>query len=429
MWKWILAIAALFLGSLGGVAYWAQSSGAFEALRTAMDPSSKPAKVRLSPVTRGEVVRVVSAPGQIEPRTKVEISAQVSARIVEIPLRENQSVKSGDVVLRLDDRDLKAAVDSAHANHKSAQAQVQGADAEFKRVSLDFRRMRDLFETKDVSQADVEQAETTYAAAESNLKSAQFAVEIARANIQRAEKDLDNTIVRAPFDGIIVKLNAEVGELVVVGTLNNPGSVIMEIADLSTMLLKARVDEANVGSVLESQPARVFVNALPDRPLEGRVEKVGLKRLQDRDGTAYFETDILLDKPADVLLRSGMTANAEIAAERQDNILRVPSHAVLDRALDDLPTPVLDAAPWIDRTKRFVRVVFVEKDLRTVATPVRTGISDQTNTVVLEGLTEGQRIVSGPFKVLTDLKHDRAIVEDDGSSDKPAAPHPAGQGA
>ena len=119
------------------------------------------------------------------------------------------------------------------------------------------------------------------------------AIEIANANITRAEKDLENTVITAPFDGVVTKLNAEEGELVVVGTLNNAGSVIMEIADLSVMLLKAKIDEANVAFVKDEQKARVFVNAFPTMPLVGTVQHVGLKKEIDKDGTAYFLTDIL----------------------------------------------------------------------------------------------------------------------------------------
>ena len=419
MWKWILIVAGVLAACVVGLGVWAKSSGALDSLVATMDPESKPLKVALSKVDTGDVVRIISAPGQIEPRTKVEISAQVSARIVEIPLRENAVVRKGDVVLRLDDRDVKASLDSARANHSSVQAQLERSRAEYARASREFRRAKDLYESKDLSQADLEAAETAHASAEANLRSGEYAVDIARANIDRAEKDLDNTIVRSPFDGMIVKVNAEVGELVVVGTLNNPGSVIMEIDDLTTMLLKARIDEANVQSVRDGQSAKVFVNALPDRPLTGTVERVALIRDVERDGTANFKADVVLDRPGDVLLRSGMTANAEIAVEKQAGVLRIPSHAVVDRNLDDLPRAVVDAAPQVDRTKRFAQVVFVLEGPRARARIVKVGISDQTHSVVVDGLKEGEGVVSGPFKILGDLKDDRLVEEDKGKA--PAA--------
>jgi HlyD family secretion protein len=403
-----LVLLALLLG--GG--YWAYTSGAVDTVRKMFDPSLTPTYVRLGEAEHGTLTRTVSAPGQIEPKTKVEISAQVSARIIALPFRENQQVKQGEEVLRLDGRDLQAALDSARANHRSQLAQLDRAKAEFARLSSELGRARELFASNDIPRAQLEQAEMEYARGEANLRSAQFAVAIAEANIQRAEKDLSNTIVTAPFDGVITRLNAEVGELVVVGTLNNPASVIMEIADLSVMILKARVDEANVARVREGQRAKVYVNAFPDVPLEGRVDRVGLKRQVDRDGTAYFETEILLEKPDHMLLRSGMTANADIAVETFESVVKVPSQAVQDRNIDDLPRDLIERSPFVDRNKRFVRVVFVFENGKVLARPVDVGASDLTHTIIRAGLEEGARIVVGPFKILASLKHEQRAEDE-----------------
>jgi len=435
LWKWLLGLAVFLLAALLGGGYWAYSSGAIDEVRKMFDPSLKPTYVRLAAVEKGELTRTVSAPGQIEPKTKVEISAQVSARIIEIPFRDNELVRKGDVVLRLDDRDLQAALASAQANHKSQIAQLDRAKAEFARLTTELGRARELFASKDIPRAQLDEAETEFARGEANLRSAQFAIAIAEANIQRAEKDLSNTIVNAPFDGVITRLNAEVGELVVVGTLNNPASVIMEIADLSVMLLKARVDEANVAKVKEGQRAKVFVNSFPDLPVGGRVDRVGLKREVDRDGTAYFESEILLEKPEHMLLRSGMTANADVAVETFESTVKVPSQAVQDRNIDDLPRELVERAAFVDRNKRFVRVVFVFEGGKTVARPVDVGASDLTHTVVRAGLDEGVRIVVGPFKTLASLKHDQRVEDEDlkpaekkGERTAGGADRPAGQG-
>jgi HlyD family secretion protein len=426
LWKWLLGLALTLLALLLGGGYWAYSSGALDEIRRVFDPSLAPTYVRLGVAEKGQLTRTVSAPGQIEPKTKVEISAQVSARIIELPFRENQDVREGDVVLRLDGRDLQAALVSAQANHKSQLAQLDRAKAEFARLSAELGRARELFASNDIPRAQLEQAEMEFARGEANLRSAQFAVAIAEANIQRAEKDLSNTIVTAPFDGVITRLNAEVGELVVVGTLNNPASVIMEIADLSVMILKARVDEANVARVREGQRARVFVNAFPDLPIEGRVDRVGLKREMDRDGTAYFETEILLDKPDHMLLRSGMTANADIEVETFESVVKVPSQAVQDRNIDDLPRDLIERAPFVDRNKRFVRVVFVFEDGKVVARPVDVGASDLTHTVIRAGLEENTPIVVGPFKVLTSLKHDQRAQDEAGKPPEKKSERAAG---
>jgi HlyD family secretion protein len=387
-------------------------------------PDTKPKTVRLGVAARDDLVRTISTPGQVEPKTKVEISAQVSARIIALPFRENEKVKKGDVLVRLDARDLAALVDSAKAQLRSEEARLEGARAGLENAQSERMRRQKLAETGDISKAELDQFETDYRRAESNLRVSEHAIEIARANITRAEKDLDNTTITAPFDGVVTKLNAEVGELVVVGTLNSPGSVIMEVADLDVMLLKARIDEANIASVKEGQKAKVYVNAFADKPIVGTVETVGLKRDVDKDGTAFFLTEIMLDKPEGMLLRSGMTANADIEVETFRSVLKVPSQAVLDRAREELPAAIVDSSPFIDKSKKFARVVYVIEDGKTKVIPVAVGASDLTDTVITGGLDEGAKIIVGPFKSLLALRHDQAVVEEASPEVKPGQTSP-----
>jgi HlyD family secretion protein len=411
VWKWLLGIAVVVVLGLAGGGYYLQSSGTLQKWIDGFNPQSQGVKVRLSKAAKGDLVRTVSAPGTIEPKTKVEVSSQVSARIIGLPFREGQVVKEGDVVVRLDARDLAALLDSAKAQLKSEEARLEGARAALANASVEYNRRKELFATKDIPKTELDNAEAEYLRNDSNFKAQQFAIEIARANIQRAEKDLDNTVIKAPFDGIITRLDAEVGETVVVGTLNNPGSVILEIADLGLMLLKARVDEANVAPVREGQKAQVYVNAFQDETFVGTIDHVGLKMKTDRDGTSYFEADILLELPNGVLLRDGMTANAEVQVETFRDVLKVPSQAVVDYAIDDLPQSV-SKDPSVDRTKKFARVVFVVEGGKARVVPVTTGTSDLTDTIITAGLTDDATIVVGPFKTLATLKHEQSVVDE-----------------
>ena len=411
MWKWLLGIAVVVVLGLAGGGYYLQSSGMLQKWIDGFNPKSQGVKVRLSKATKGDLVRTVSAPGTIEPKTKVEVSSQVSARIIGLPFREGQLVKDGDVVVRLDARDLAVLLDSAKAQLKSEEARLEGARAALANASVEYNRRKELFATKDIPKTELDNAEAEYLRNDSNFKAQQHAIEIARANIQRAEKDLDNTVIKAPFDGIITRLDAEVGETVVVGTLNNPGSVILEIADLGLMLLKARIDEANVAPVREGQKAKVYVNAFQEETFVGTIDHVGLKMKTDRDGTSYFEADILLELPKGVLLRDGMTANAEVQVETFRDVLKVPSQAVVDYAIDDLPQSV-SKDPSVDRTKKFARVVFVVEGGKARVVPVTTGTSDLTDTIITAGLTDDATIVVGPFKTLATLKHEQSVVDE-----------------
>lgn len=357
----------------------------------------------------GDIVRTVSAPGSIEPRTRVQISSQVSARVLALPFREGDTVRKGDVVVRLDPQDLVAVLDSAEAGMKGQQARLGGAEAMLINARLEYERLRSLFETGDVTRAEMEGSEASYLQAQSDKQALEHGIEQAQAQIDQAKKDLENTTINSPMDGIITTLNAEVGETVIVGTTNNAGSVILEIADLSSMLLKAAVDEANIAPVRVGQEARVFINAYPEREYRGTVRRIGLKRQVAQDGTGTFEVEIELELDEGETLYSGLTASTDIAVEHFYDTLRVPSQAVVDRRVDDLPPGVRENNPLVDADKTFTRVVYQIVGGKAVVTPVRAGASDLTGTQVLGGLSAGDVVVTGPFRVLVNLKHDQAL--------------------
>jgi HlyD family secretion protein len=414
VWKWIVIVivVVVLVGVAAGVGFALQSSGVMDQLKQQMDPKRKPLPVRFGVAERGTVVRAINAPGQIEPRSKVEISAQVSARIIELPFDANDAVKKDDVVVRLDSRDLEALLDQARAQLRSEEAALDGARASKSNAEAELARAIKLAQSGDISATERDAAQLAYERAASALRQVEHAIESARAAIVRAEKDRDNTIILAPFDGVITKRNAEVGETVVVGTINSPGSVILEIADLATMLMKARVDEAHVAKVREGQEATVYINAFADRKFAGRVTRVGLKRQTDSNGTEYFETEVDVDQPPDVMLRSGLTANVDIAVESFAGVVRVPSQAVLDRAVDDLPSEATSGSPHVDREKKFARVVYVEKDAKAWPVAVSVGASDQTHSAITGGLEAGTRVVVGPFKALTGLQHGQLLIDE-----------------
>lgn len=414
--KWLIGLGVAFVlfltvASVGGYLFLNSPKG--KELMQSFKPGTKAKEVRLAPVERGLLIKTVSAPGVIEPETNVKISAQVSARIIALPFRAGDQVKAGDVVCRLDAVDLKARVDAANARLAATRARVGGVRAELMRAQSEFGRAKELFDAGDTPKSDIERAEATYLQAVSSRDALDADILSAEADVVAAQKDLDNAIMTSPIDGVMTTLNAEVGELVVVGTLNTPGSVIMEIADLSRMLLKAQVDETNIKPVKPGQKARIYTPFDPDSELTGTVGRINLKReVNQADGTGYFEVEIIVDVPEDSRLLSGLTANTEIEVEIFDGVLKIPSQAVLDRRVDELPKEVADSSPIIDKTKTFARIVFVEKDGKALAKPVSIGPSDLTHTVILAGLEATDRVVAGPFRELTALKNDVLIVDE-----------------
>jgi len=405
-WIVIVAVVVVGLAAAAGVAL--MSSSGREWLNS-LQPRVKPLEVRTEAVARGNLVRTVSSPGVIEPRTKVLISAQVLAKVVALPFREGSVVKKGDVVVRLDGRDLAAALEAAQAGMRQQEAALKGAEAEAVQSGQNLERIKSL--PQDYTRAEVERAESAFAQATARVMASRQGIEQAKATITRAQKDLENTTITSPIDGVVIKLNAEVGETVVVGTLNNASSVIMEIADLSDMMVKARVDEVNIAPIKGGQRAVVTTTAYRSQKLLGTVERVGLKKVVGSDLTMYFEVEIALVKPEGLILGSGLTASTEIEVETFAQVLKVPSQAVQDRKLDDLPKEVREKS-LVEPGKTVARVVFVVEDGKVKVVPVKTGASDLTSTLIEKGLTEGQRVVVGPYRALTELKADQEVVEE-----------------
>lgn len=438
--KTLIIVGVIVLGLaglLGGAGVWFKTHG--------FGKQDDALAVRAEPVTRGDLVETVLAPGIIQPKTKVSISAKVAARVVELPNKEGARVTKGDptanppippsVLVRLDAKDLEsqlkavqARYDAQGAQMKVAQANVDAQEArinankaELEDAQRDLRRQRELLDTKDVPQSVVDAATVRVEQMTASLNSAlhnlraeratltvlQHQLEAAQAEIERAKDDLSYTVITSPIDGVVTRVNAEVGELVIMGTMNNPGTVILEVADLNTMLMNARVDEIAVAEVRIGQPAKVRVPAYKDRVFDGVVDTAALANTEEKDGTKYYKTEILLKTDGERIL-SGLNADAEIETKRHSNVLMVPSQAVLGRPVDELPSD-LRTRPEVDKRKNYATVVYRLLDGKAVVTPVTVGASDVISTVVTAGVSEGDQIISGPYKVLEGLKHDQKV--------------------
>lgn len=413
--------------------------------------SQKGKVVRLETAQQGELVEYISAPGEIEPKTNVEISAKVSARIIELPYEEGNTVTCGDphatvpvpasVLVRLDAKDLESRLISARAGRaaQAAQAEVEKARIAAQRATLaglavsleqaqrDLKRKKGLLQSQDISQSafdevqcKVDELKAQYAAQKHSLESAELNLivlrhnlEAADAGIAQAKEALNYTTITSPIDGVITRINAEVGEMVVTGTMNNPGTVIMQVADLSEMLLVAQVDEADIGKLKLAQHATVRVQAFPENEFKGVVHSLALTHRLTSTGTKYFRTEILLaNDPNLPKLYSGLTGHVDIETKKHTDVLKVPSQAVLGCPVDDLPLEIRENCPDVDSNKTFATVVYRYVDDKAVVTPVKTGPSNMTHTIILSGIAGNDKIVVGPYKVLEGLEHDQKISDE-----------------
>jgi HlyD family secretion protein len=428
VWKWLIGIVVVLGGIVAGGVFVVTSTEVGAQIRAQISGESRiggptGTLVRLHGAEIGDLTRTVGAPGAIEPQTKVNISSQVSAEVLALPFREGQTVRAGDVVVRLDPQNLVARKASAEARLRSEEARLDGAKAGLINARLTYERLEQLLETGDVTQAEFDGAEASFLQATSNLKVIEASIEVAKADIDQVDEDLTNTVIESPMDGVITFLNTEVGETVIVGTTNNPGSVIMEIADLSDMLLNAQVDETNIDAVEEGQSAIVYINAYADREFEGEVKRIGLKRQVSGSGTGFFIVEIEVNLAEGETLLSGLSASTDIEVETIFNTVKVPSQAVfLDKRVDELPDEIREHE-LIDTNKTYAAVVFVEEDGKAMMRPVRVGPSDLTHTVIEAGLEPGERVVVGPYRELPNLSHEQAI------SDMDAPDEPTGENA
>ena len=439
-----IGVVVLIVAVIGLVAMVGPKTTGVEGIGTA---------VLVEPAETGTLIETVTAPGRVEPATNVEISARVSARIKAIPYQEGDHVTKGDpdadppippsVLIQLDSTDLEAQLRSAKARRDGQAAQIEvdkariegqeasllGTKASLDEARRDLDRHREMIASGDVSQSAYEQAQqrfdemnANYDAAESNLAAAkkalkvlEFNLEAADADIARAEDNLSYTTITSPIDGVVTIVNVEPGELAVTGTMNNPGTVLLEVADLSTMLDVAELDESDVSHVKAGQPAKVRMLAYPDRVFDGTVQSVALSTTQQV--TKYFKTEILLKTDEDQIY-TGLTADAEIEVARHKDALVIPSQAVLGRPIEDLPIDVREGNDLVDPAKTIATVVYRMIDGKAVVTPVKIGASDVTHTIILAGLKPGDPVVVGPYKVLESIKHDQRI-KDQKAEEKP----------
>ncbi len=397
-------IALLVLAALGAIAWVSIRSGG----------RGETAKVYQEPVERREVRRVVKASGEIDPRVKVEISAHVIARIEHLYVKEGDRVEKGAPFLELERAAFVAARDQATAALEIARSRQRQAEIDLEDARVKLRRAERLRRDGVTTEESLESAQLAETSARLRLEQAREGVLQARASLAKAEDDLGKTTIDAPLAGRVIALNAEEGEVVVSGTMNNPASVIGTIADLSEILARVEVDETEIVHVAEGQKAELEVDALPDRTWLGTVTEIGssgFSRPQQPDVT-FFEVEILL-AAAEPSLRPGMSVRAEIDTEVHPDALVVPIQAVVERAaVEEEPTdPESDGDSEAKGSE--VQVVFVEADGLARQRPVTTGLADETHVEIVDGLEEGESVVTGPYRQLEDLQDGDAIERRD----------------
>ncbi len=363
-------------------------------------------KVYVEEAKRREIVQVVKATGAIDPKEKVNLSSHVVGKIEKLYVREGDTIRAGQPFLDLEKDTYLSSRDRFAAQLASAKTAAHKAEVNLADSRLRLERAKRLAGEGVVSQEQLEAAQLAESSARLTLDEAREAIAQASASLAQARTDLEKTTIYAPISGRVVRLDAEQGEVVVFGTMNNPASIIGVIADLSEILARVDVDETEVVNVHPGQSATLKVDAVAAREYHGHVVEVGSSgssRPQQPDVT-FFEVKILLDD-ADDALRPGMSVRASIRAEAHPNALVVPIQSIVERTPLDAAGKPLEGPAGNEE----VKVAFVVENGKARQRPVTVGLSDETHVEILKGLDAGAKTITGPYRILRDLKDGDAV--------------------
>jgi len=380
--------------------------------------------VQLARVRVEDVTSRVKAPGKIEPKTQVKISADVPGKVMQLAVEEGDKVHKGQLLLALDDTQYRATWSQARSALASARARLSDAKASLKVAEDNYVRQRALFEQKLLSQAEWDRATATVETARSAAATAHEEVTRSDAALAASADNLNKTRFVAPFDGVVSALDVEKGEIVMIGTMNNPGTQILVVSDLSRMLVRADVDEADIVDIHLGQKAKIKVDALPDTTFPGTVTEIGNTAKRSitggAEGQTNFEVQVVFDQTVPEV-RPGMTADVEIDTRTHVKTRAVPIQSVVVRTQRELdraahkpgqrpkpaakkPTLLAADEDTVGRKEKEVTGVFVVKNDVATFVPVHGGIASETMMEIDGDVKEGDVVVSGPYKALRELK-------------------------
>jgi HlyD family secretion protein len=394
----------------------------------------KPVEVRVEAVERRDLVASVVASGQIEPRTKVDVSADVTGKIVRLSVKEGDIVKRGQFLLQIDPEQPTAALQRAEAALASARAQAAQARANLIQAERGYERSVKIREQSPalVSDEQLEQLKTQAEVNKALLEAATFSVEQSVATVRDARQALNRTTIVAPMAGKVTRLNVEEGEIAIQGTLNRDAAILLTISDMSVLQTKVKVDETDVARIGVGDSALIEIDAFPDTTFIGKVVEISNSSVtRSASGAATGDQAVdyevrveLVNPPTDT--RPDFSATAKIVTASRTKALSIPIIALTVR--EDEALPAGDSAvtvgqqPQREVGKRDVEGVFlVGTDGKVTFRPVKVGVAGERHFEVLDGLKEGDRIVAGSYQAIRELR-DGAAVREAVDPKAPAAP-------
>jgi len=388
-----------------------------------------PVQVQVAKARKGSITRTLAGAGKVQAATTVKISSNLSGDLVELLVKEGDTVTKGQVLGRLDKRRFDAALKQATAAQSASISEIQVANIDVTRTSQEVARVKGLVEKGLASPAELERLQADLESAQARVAGARQRTAQAQATVEEARTAVANTTLVSPIDGTVIDLSREVGERVIGSDFQE--DVVMVIASLTKMEVQIEVGEHEVVHLEVGQKADVSLDAIEGQTFEGTVVEIAQKALVKNEGTEAEVTSFpvkvaLATRPPRVL--PGMSAEVRIFAETHDGAVLVPIQAVTVRPsamLPDAKTPVAvpgdgTSVPAVRKAEALAKVVFVVDAANKVQPRrVATGIASDTELEIVDGLTEGERVVEGPYRTLSkELAPGNEITEGTGGPKK-----------
>jgi HlyD family secretion protein len=415
-----IVVFSLILATLGGLGWYAFYKKREDIIT-----------VQTEKVGRRDLTELVVATGKIQPVVQVKISPEVSGEIIELPVKEGEEVKKGDLLLKIKPDFYLARRDSADANLKAVLANKELAGANLGKAKTEFKRAQELYQDELISESVFVDARTALDVAQAQVKAATHQSEVARASLASAEEELAKTTIYSPLTGVVTKLNSEVGERVV-GTATMAGTEVMIVSNLEEMEARVDIGEIDVVLIALDQKARLEVDAFREKKFTGVVTEIAntakTQNMGSQQEATRFEVMIRVNERA--VFRPGMSVTAEVETRHRTNVLAVPIQCVTTRLPKQEENPAgapanaggegngdtgkMENAYQNEKKKednKPIEVVFVREGDAVKMIPVKRGISDDTHVEILEGLQEGQEVISGGYKAINrDLDDGKKIT-------------------
>jgi HlyD family secretion protein len=402
---------------------------------TAAKGKNKAVEVRTEQVQQRDLVASVTASGQVRPQTKVDLSSDITGKIVRLGVKEGQMVTKGQFLLQIDPQQQEAAVQRVEAALASSRAQMAQAQANLIQAQKSYERTAAIKKSNPqlISDENLEQLRTTVDVNEALYQSARHAVDQSSAAVRDARSSLGKTTIYAPMSGRVTRLNVENGETAIMGTLNKDAATLLTIADMSVLETKVKVDETDVARISLGDSAVIQIDAFPDTTFVGRVTKISNSAVKsatqqqaNADQAVDYEVTIqLVNTPSET--RPDFSATAKIVTDSRRNALSIPIIALTVRenealAKEDTAVGLGKPKPKKEVGKKDVEGVFVVgADNKVTFRPVKVGVAGEKHFEVLSGLKQGDRIVAGTYQAIRELKDGALIREAKVDTKKPQA--------